>query len=58
MKRSPTCCQNFTTMENNSKFLENVENLQFKLEIDYEKLPNDPTLESPGYKDNTRVVEK
>lgn len=49
MQRSTTYTDNLSKLGHNSIYLEQLNELQFKMDIDLEELPNDDALESPNY---------
>lgn len=51
MQKSPTFSDGLSKLGHNSVYIEQLNNLQFKLEINLKELPDDPTLESPVYKE-------
>ncbi len=51
MQKSPTFSDGLSKLGHNSIYIEQLDNMQFKLEVNLEELPNDPTLESPIYKE-------
>jgi hypothetical protein len=47
MKRTHSLKENLTNVHYHAKYLRELEELPFKLEIDLESLPNEPDFESP-----------